>query len=207
MPPRSEPAPQVVASQSPVVRAKYANHVWHVDLTTVPIASGFWTTWLPKSFPQCWPFCWWVAVVVDHFSRRVMGMATFSKQPTSQAMREFLGLRDPPLDGSTQASDLRQRPAIVVRAVQALVSPSRYPRAVRRRGPARQHRGGGTVHPHVQAALRPMAFGAAAAAPLRTSTPRLCRLVQRLSAAHVAGWSDTQRGLRTALSRGPPSTL
>jgi len=23
--------------------------------------------------PQRWPFCWWVAAVVDHFSRRVMG--------------------------------------------------------------------------------------------------------------------------------------
>ena len=49
------------------VTAKRPNHVWHVDLTTVPTGRGFWTAWLPFSVPQCWPFCWWVAVVVDHF--------------------------------------------------------------------------------------------------------------------------------------------
>ncbi len=40
-----------------------------------------------------WPFCWWVAIVVDHFSRRVMGFAAFKQQPTSEAVRAFLGLR------------------------------------------------------------------------------------------------------------------
>jgi putative transposase len=73
------------------VTAKRPNHVWHVDLTTVPTAAGFWTTWLPLALPQCWPFCWWVAVAVDHFSRRVMGVAVFARQPTSLAVRTFLG--------------------------------------------------------------------------------------------------------------------
>jgi len=45
----------------------------------------------PFAVPQCWPFCWWVAVVVDHFSRRVVGAATFSRQPTAEAVRAFLG--------------------------------------------------------------------------------------------------------------------
>ena len=74
-----------------VVTAKRPNHVWHVDLTTVPTAAGFWTSWLPFALPQCWPFCWWVAVAIDHFSRRVMGVAVFAKQPTSVAVRAFLG--------------------------------------------------------------------------------------------------------------------
>ena len=74
-----------------VVTAKYANHVWHVDLTTVPTGAGFWTSWLPFALPQCWPFCWWVAVVIDHFSRRVMGLAAFKSQPTSEEVRGFLG--------------------------------------------------------------------------------------------------------------------
>jgi putative transposase len=74
-----------------VVTAKQPNHVWHVDLTTVPTGSGFWVPWLPLALPQCWPFCWWVAVVVDHFSRRVMGTATFSKQPSSADVCAFLG--------------------------------------------------------------------------------------------------------------------
>jgi transposase InsO family protein len=74
-----------------VVTAKYRNHVWHVDLTVVSILSGFWTTWLPFALPQWWPFCWWVAVVLDHHSRRCMGVTVFTKQPTSEAVRAFLG--------------------------------------------------------------------------------------------------------------------
>jgi hypothetical protein len=34
------------------ITAKYANHVWHVDLTTVPTAAGFWTSWLPFALPS-----------------------------------------------------------------------------------------------------------------------------------------------------------
>lgn len=74
-----------------VVTAKYPNHVWHVDLTVVPTAAGFWVPWLPLAMPQRWPFCHWVAVVVDHFSRRAMGCAAFDKQPTSHDVRCFLG--------------------------------------------------------------------------------------------------------------------
>ena len=66
-----------------IVTAKRPNHVWHVDLTAVPLG-GFWVLWLPFSLPQCWPFCWWLAVVVDHFSRRVMGIAIFRKPPDCQ---------------------------------------------------------------------------------------------------------------------------
>jgi putative transposase len=73
------------------VTAKRPNHVWHVDLSAVPISSGFWTAWLPWALPQRWPFCWWIAVVVDHFSRRVMGFAVFENPPSSVAIRAFLG--------------------------------------------------------------------------------------------------------------------
>jgi len=78
------------SNNAKLVVAKRPNHVWHVDLTIVPITSGFWTTWFPFALPQCWPFCWWVAVVVDQFSRRVMETATFHQQPTSRAVRTFL---------------------------------------------------------------------------------------------------------------------
>jgi transposase InsO family protein len=74
-----------------VLTAKRPNHVWHVDLSAVPIASDFWTAWMPLAVPQCWPFCWWIAVVVDHFSRRVMKFAVFEQPPTSVAIRAFLG--------------------------------------------------------------------------------------------------------------------
>lgn len=77
------------AKQGHIVRADYPNHVWHVDLTTVPIG-GFWAPWLPFALPQCFPFCWWVAAVIDHFSRKVMGIAVFRKQPNCRQIRDFL---------------------------------------------------------------------------------------------------------------------
>jgi hypothetical protein len=80
--PTEAPSTQApTAATARVVTAKRPNHVWHVDLTIVPTGSGFWTAWLPFSLPQCWPFCWWIAYVVDHFSRKVMGFALFRKQP------------------------------------------------------------------------------------------------------------------------------
>jgi transposase InsO family protein len=88
--PTSRPMPSATR-----VTAKCPNNVWHVDLTTVPTAAGFWTTWLPLALPlalpQCWPFCWWVAIVLDHYSRRMLGITVFFKQPTSQQVRQFLG--------------------------------------------------------------------------------------------------------------------
>jgi len=65
--------------------------VWHVDLTTVPTNRGFWTAWLPFSLPQCWPFCWWNLVVIDHFSRRVLAIHSFRQQPTSADVQSALG--------------------------------------------------------------------------------------------------------------------
>ena len=67
------------------------NHVWHVDLTTVPVSGGFWAPWSPFALPQCWPFCWWVGIVLDHYSRRVMGFVIFADKPASGAVRAFLG--------------------------------------------------------------------------------------------------------------------
>jgi putative transposase len=73
------------------VTAREPNHVWHIDLTTAPSAGGFWTPWLPFALPQCWPFCWWLAVIIDHHSRRAIGFAVFPKPPTSIAIRVFIG--------------------------------------------------------------------------------------------------------------------
>ena len=89
-PPRLKPR-KASAKTGPAVTAKEPNHVWHIDLTTVPTRGGFWAPWLPFALPQCWPFCWWMVVVVDHFSRRAMGFALFPKRPTSLAVRAFIG--------------------------------------------------------------------------------------------------------------------
>jgi len=89
---RSRPVPTPVSSPfRRAVISRNPNHVWHVDLSTVPTSFGFWTSWFPWSLPQRWPFCWWIAVAVDHYSRRIMGFAVFDQQPTSIAVRTFLG--------------------------------------------------------------------------------------------------------------------
>jgi putative transposase len=84
------PAPASVSARR--IRARRPNHVWHVDLTVVPTGAGLWTSWLPWALPQRWPFCWWVVVAADHFSRRVVGAATFKNQPSSAQVRTFLDL-------------------------------------------------------------------------------------------------------------------
>ena len=93
---KEKPVPKPAATPSSktterIVTSKYPNHLWMTDLAVVPIGSGFWTTWLPFSLPQCWPFAWWVGVVIDHCSRRIMSITLFWREPTSQTMRAFLG--------------------------------------------------------------------------------------------------------------------
>jgi transposase InsO family protein len=89
-PDRPRPA-TAAASPRRRLRSTKPNQIWHIDLTTVPTACGFWVPWLPWALPQRWPFCWWVAVIVDHFSRRIMGFAVFTQNPTSLAVRQLLG--------------------------------------------------------------------------------------------------------------------
>jgi putative transposase len=87
----TRPHADVPPFPSRFVTAKRSNHVWHVDLTTLPTQAGFWCSWLPCALPQCWPFCWWVVVLLDHYSRRVMDCAVFRQAPTAIALRCFLG--------------------------------------------------------------------------------------------------------------------
>ncbi|MBN1676276.1 MAG: hypothetical protein JXR37_34850 [Kiritimatiellae bacterium] len=69
---------------------KYPGHVWLVDLTVLPTSAGFWVPWLPFARSQGWPFCWWLATAIDHYSRKVQGFALFPKNPTSAEIRSFL---------------------------------------------------------------------------------------------------------------------
>jgi putative transposase len=72
------------------VTTKRPNHLWHVDLTIVPTVGGFWLPWMPFPMAHRWPYCWWVAVVIDHFSRRALGKATFKKEPSAADVEKFL---------------------------------------------------------------------------------------------------------------------
>jgi transposase InsO family protein len=74
---RSRPEPARLSSPiARVVTARHPNHVWHCDLSTVPTSLGFWTSWFP---------------CIDHYSRRIMGIAVFEQQPSSVAIRTFIG--------------------------------------------------------------------------------------------------------------------
>jgi len=93
-PQKTEPAEEALvvdetASRRPF-RARHPNHIWHVDLSAVPTVGGFWIPWVPFSQVQRWPFCWWVAVAIDQFSRCVIGFALFKKVPTSAEVCQFL---------------------------------------------------------------------------------------------------------------------
>jgi len=77
-------------SPSPTVQAWYPNHVWSVDLTVVPSTDGFWVPWSPNALTQVHPYSWYVMVVIDHFSRRMMGFGVFERQPTSSDVASAL---------------------------------------------------------------------------------------------------------------------
>lgn len=72
------------------VKAKAPNDIWHLDLTAVPTAAGFWVPWFPFARLLQWPFAWWVAVAVDHASRLVVGFAVFARRPSSPEVASFL---------------------------------------------------------------------------------------------------------------------
>ena len=82
-PPRPRPEPTQAISPR-TVTAKYPGHVYNLDLTQVPTRLGYWTPWLPHALAQRWPFSWWIFVVLDHYSRKVVGFAVFDEQPSSE---------------------------------------------------------------------------------------------------------------------------
>ena len=80
-----------------VVKAKRPDHIWHLNLTVIPTTAGFWVPWLPFSRLLRWPFCWWVAVVIDQFSRRVCGFSLFRRcRRRSRSATSSIELQDGP---------------------------------------------------------------------------------------------------------------
>jgi transposase InsO family protein len=88
----SPPEPPVAISRTARRRAvaRRPGDVWHIDLTTVPTRTGASVPWFPFSLPQRWPYCWWVAVIVDQVSRCFVGFAVFSSVPTSKQLETCL---------------------------------------------------------------------------------------------------------------------
>ncbi|MDP6810880.1 MAG: DDE-type integrase/transposase/recombinase [Kiritimatiellia bacterium] len=79
----SDPCPSS-SPDSHTVTARHPNHVWNIDLTIVPSGGGFWASWCNTALPQCWPFCWWVLVILDHYSRKCLAFAVFPGQPSAR---------------------------------------------------------------------------------------------------------------------------
>jgi transposase InsO family protein len=98
-PERPEPAPSSEAppepvpeteKPSPTVTAKYPHHVWNVDFTTISTAAGYWAPWFPFALMLLWPFSWHLALVVDHFSRKIVGCGVFRKEATAEELCALL---------------------------------------------------------------------------------------------------------------------
>ena len=90
--PGSEPPVPTTAKEpsGSTVTAKYPNHVFNVDLTVMPTVSGFWVPWVPEAWRQVWPFAWWIGIVMDHYSRRIVGKAIWHKEPTANEVTAML---------------------------------------------------------------------------------------------------------------------
>jgi putative transposase len=86
--------PDAPHQQAPkrVVTAKHPGHVWNADVTVVPIAQGLTRSDSPFAWPQLWPFCWHLAAIVDHFSRKVVGFQVLRKAPTARQVVDLLEL-------------------------------------------------------------------------------------------------------------------
>lgn len=86
------PEPEPTRSRKPRtgIVARHANHVWHCDLTTVPTSRGLWTSTFPFSYALQWPFCWWLVVLADQYSARILSVALFPKQPTPQQVIDVI---------------------------------------------------------------------------------------------------------------------
>jgi putative transposase len=55
----------------------------------LPVLSLWLPCW-PFCLPQWWPFCFWIAVIEDHFSRSVVGWRLFGKEPTAREVCRLL---------------------------------------------------------------------------------------------------------------------
>jgi transposase InsO family protein len=87
--PEPQPEPPEPPEPKPQQRrivARRPHHVWHIDITAVPtcpIGGGFWTLWYPLAMLLGWPISWQIALVLDHFSRSLVGFAVLAQQPSA----------------------------------------------------------------------------------------------------------------------------
>ena len=69
-----------------VVTAKRPHHVWHLDITAIPIGSaggGFWVAWWPFALILRWALSWHIALVLDHYSRALLAFRVVRCEPSA----------------------------------------------------------------------------------------------------------------------------
>ena len=70
---------------------------------------------MPFTLPQRWPFCWWVAAALDHFSRFIVAHAVFRHEPDAAEVQGLLDRavgfagRAPKYTVTDQGSQFRRR--------------------------------------------------------------------------------------------------
>ena len=195
-------APAATARRERCIRSSRPNHIWLVDLTTVPSLADFWISWLPWSVPQRWTLCCWVAVGIDHSSRRIMGARVFRGRPTAVAMSAFLA-------GSIRAAGQAPRHLLWPgAAVHDAVLPASLPsRRIRQRfGAIRKH---GSIA-LVERCIRTLKDEGVwrSLAPIRWRTVGgnwRFSLTGTTVIARTAGWPGRRPTRSTSAASGPPS--
>ena len=106
--------PDLRACRTPLLQSKTPDPFFPL----VPLAGR-------SRVPQCWPFCHWVAIVVDHFSRRTMGISAFKGQPNFLKRVGLLGAPSPKPE-RRQVHRLRSRQTVRLRWLPRSVPTERY---------------------------------------------------------------------------------
>lgn len=96
---------------SRTVTARYPHHVWNIDLTLLPLVTGFWVPWLPQCLVQRWPFALWLFAVLDHHSRAVVATKVFLSQPSARQVLRVL-------DAARRTSDVTPKYIVSDRGAQ-----------------------------------------------------------------------------------------
>ena len=136
--------PEMPRRRDTKIVAKFPDHAYHIDLTAIPTQSGFWAPWFPGSLPQCWPFCWWVLAVLDHFSRRIVAVGVFANKPDCRTVFAWTLIPQT----RAQSPHLRSRQHLRLRRLSELGQAERNSCALRRGGQARKHCGYRAILPH-----------------------------------------------------------
>jgi putative transposase len=74
------------------VTSKREHHVWHIDMTWLSFGLGNWVPWVPHALPNVFPFGLYLGAVMDQWTRRIMGVKLFLKEPSERQIVELLKL-------------------------------------------------------------------------------------------------------------------